>query len=81
VLYSTRMRASSESSAAGSVIEVRWGQSPFKCEKNDSTWPSSVGVPGRPWRWAIVISAMNPRVSLAVISDPLSNQATRIGPS
>jgi hypothetical protein len=22
------------SSAAGSVIEVRWGQSPFRCEKN-----------------------------------------------
>ena len=41
----------------------------------------SVGMPGRPWCWAIVIRAMNWRVSFVVISDPLSDQATRIGPS
>ena len=81
VLYSRRMRASSVSSAAGSVMLVRCGQSPLRWLKNDSTCAWSVGVPGRPWCWAIAISAMNWRVSIAFISDPLSDQATRIGPS
>ena len=38
-------------------------------------------MPGRPWCWAIAISAMNWRVSIAVISAPLSDHATKIGPS
>ena len=68
MLYSVRMRASSVSSAAGSRISTRCGQSPFRWLKNDSTCAWSVGVPGRPWCWAIAISAMNWRVSIAVIS-------------
>jgi hypothetical protein len=60
---------------------VRCGQSPFRWLKKLSTCAWSVGVPGRPWCWAIAISAMNWRVSIAVISDPWSDQATRIGPS
>jgi len=34
---------------------------------------------GRPWCWAIVISAMKAQVSLAVIGGPLSETASRIG--
>ena len=62
-------------------MPVRCGQSPFRWLKNDSMCAWSVGVPGRPWCWVIAISAMNWRVSIAVISAPLSDHATRIGGS
>ena len=45
MLYSVWMRASSVSSAPGSVIANRVGQSPFRWLKNDSTCAWSVGVP------------------------------------
>jgi len=57
---------------------VRCGQSPLRWLKKLSMCAWSVGVPGRPWCWAMTISAMNWRVSIAVISAPLSDQATRI---
>ena len=67
------------SRAAGSRIASSWGFSALTCPKRLSIQAWSVGVRGRPRRWATASAAKNSRVAFDVIWGPLSEQASRIG--
>src|SRR5579875_1972918 len=73
------MTVSSARSTAGSVTASRWGCSALRWPLKLSIQAWSVGVPGRPKWVAMAHSAMNLRVEMEVICEPLSDTASRIG--